>query len=202
MEEEQVALTRKLLTALGIEAEKVEEIITAHTETVDALKEQRDAYKADAEKLPTVQKELDELKEAAEKNANDPYKAQYEKVKADFDQYKKDVEAQETKRKKVEAYKALLKEAGVADKHIEQILKVSDVESVELDKDGKVKDAESRSETIKKEWSSFIATERNEGANTSTPPGNNGGGTEKQPSMAAQIAKRRYEAMYGIKKGE
>jgi hypothetical protein len=59
-----MSLTRKMLRAMGIEDEKIDEIITAHTETVDALKEQRDQYKADAEKLPNVQKELQGLKES------------------------------------------------------------------------------------------------------------------------------------------
>ena len=59
-----MALTRKFLSAMGIEDEKVDEIIGAHTETVNALKEQRDSYKADAEKLPAVQKELDDMKAA------------------------------------------------------------------------------------------------------------------------------------------
>lgn len=50
-----MALTRRMLKAMGISDEQVDEIIAAHTETVDALKEQRDAYKADAEKLADVQ---------------------------------------------------------------------------------------------------------------------------------------------------
>jgi hypothetical protein len=64
-----MALTRKFLSALGIDADKVDEIINAHTETVDALKNERDKYKADAEKLPEVQKELDGMKEEAAKNS-------------------------------------------------------------------------------------------------------------------------------------
>ena len=57
-----MALTRKFLSALGIEEAKIDEIISAHADTVNALKEQRDGYKADADKLPTVQRELDDLK--------------------------------------------------------------------------------------------------------------------------------------------
>jgi hypothetical protein len=53
-----MALTRKFLKAMGIEEEKIEQIIDAHTETVNALKEERDNFKADAEKLPNVQKQL------------------------------------------------------------------------------------------------------------------------------------------------
>ena len=54
-----MALTRKYLTALGIESEKIDEIISAHTETVDGLKEQLRQFEADAKKLPEVQAELD-----------------------------------------------------------------------------------------------------------------------------------------------
>ena len=90
-----MALTRKFLSALGIEDDKVDEIIGAHTETVNALKEQRDSYKADAEKLPTVQKELDDMKAAAEKNGKDAYKVKYDALKEDFDKFKADLKEKE-----------------------------------------------------------------------------------------------------------
>ena len=37
-----MALTRKFLSALGIEEAKIDEIISAHVDTVNVLKEQRD----------------------------------------------------------------------------------------------------------------------------------------------------------------
>ena len=51
-----MALTRKFLSALGIEADKIDEIINAHSETVDALKEERDNFKSNAEKYADIQK--------------------------------------------------------------------------------------------------------------------------------------------------
>ena len=59
-----MAVTRKLLKALGIEDEKADQILEAHTETVNEIREERDRYKADAEQLPGVQQELAELKES------------------------------------------------------------------------------------------------------------------------------------------
>ena len=53
-----MSLTRKMLKAMGIEEEKIDQIIEAHTESIDALKEQRDQYKVDAEKLPALQKKI------------------------------------------------------------------------------------------------------------------------------------------------
>lgn len=44
-----MALTRKSLKAMGLTDEQVDGVIEAHTETVEALKNQRDTYKADAE---------------------------------------------------------------------------------------------------------------------------------------------------------
>ena len=59
-----MALTRKLLKGMALTDEQVDTIIEAHTETTDGLKNQLSQYKADAEKLPGVQKELDDLKAA------------------------------------------------------------------------------------------------------------------------------------------
>ena len=43
-----MSLTRKMLKAMGIEEEKIDQIIEAHSETVDSLKADRDTYKEDA----------------------------------------------------------------------------------------------------------------------------------------------------------
>ena len=82
-----MSLTRKMLKAMGIEDEKIDQIIEAHTETVDALKEQRDGYKADADKLPDVQKKLGETEKQLEANGKDSYKVKYDALKEDFEKH-------------------------------------------------------------------------------------------------------------------
>lgn len=198
-----MALTRKFLTALGIEPEKIDEIITAHTEVTDALKEERDKYKADAELLPDVTKERDELKAAAEKNKDNPYKAQYEDLKKEYDEYKDGVEKKEKQTKINSAYKSLLKEVGINEKRLDAILRVSDLSKIELDDEGKIKDADEIKKTIKEEWSDFIVKEETHGAQSATPPENGGsaGGSQGTPSRAAQVAAKQYEMLYGKKEG-
>lgn len=198
-----MALTRKALSAMGIEEEIIEQIIAMHTETTDGLKDKINQYKAEAEKLPAVQKELDELREQAKGGERSPYKAKYEALvgekealQAEFDKYKADIEAKQTKEVKREAYRALLKEAGVSEKRIESVLKVSDIDGVELDKDGKIKDADKRKDGIKEEWADFISTETTKGADTATPPVNNGG-SAGQPSFAARLAQQYHDNLYG-----
>lgn len=170
-----MALTRKFLAALGIEDDKVDEIIQAHTETVNGLKDEIEKYKTDAEKLPGVTKERDDLKKAAdEADGKNPFKVKYDALKEDFANYKKDVEAKESKAKKGTAYKALLKEAGVSEKRIDAILKVSDVDGLEFEDDGKVKNHDDLVKSIKDEWSDFIVSEGKDGAKTPTPPAGSG----------------------------
>lgn len=170
-----MALTRKSLKAMGLTDEQVDSIIEMHSETVDALKEQRDQYKADAERLPDVQKRLDEV-------MNDPdnakYKVKYEAMKQEFEHYKADQTAKEVRMAKEKAYCALLKAAGIPEKRIASVLKVSDVDSVELDDNGAAKEADKLTESIKTEWADFIPTTTVVGANTATPPANNPSGKD------------------------
>ena len=172
-----MAFTRKMLKAMGIEDEKIDQIIDAHSETVDALKVDRDAYKEDAAKLAAVQKELDELKA----KGDDGYKAKYEAEKAAHDALKADIAAKETKKAKTDAYRELLKGANIDEKRIATILRAEapTIDKIELDADGKIKNAEQYTQSIKSDWADFVVTQSAKGTNTATPPANGGTATTK-----------------------
>ena len=172
-----MGFSRKMLKAMNIEEEKIDQIIDAHSETVDALKADRDAYKEDAAKLAAVQKELDELKA----KGDDGYKAKYEAEKAAHDALKADIAAKETKKAKTDAYRELLKGANIDEKRIATILRAEapTIDKIELDADGKIKNAEQYTESIKSDWADFIVTQSAKGTNTATPPANGGTATTK-----------------------
>ena len=172
-----MAFTRKMLKAMGIEDEKIDQIIDAHSETVDALKADRDAYKEDAAKLAAVQKELDALKA----KGDDGYKAKYEAEKAAHDALKADIAAKETKKAKTDAYRELLKGANIDEKRIATILRAEapTIDKIELDADGKIKNAEQYTESIKSDWADFVVTQSAKGTNTATPPANGGAASTK-----------------------
>lgn len=160
-----MALTRKMLKAMGIEDEKIEQIIEAHAETVEALKEKATTYEADAKKLQGVQTELDDLKQSGGE-----WQKKYEKEHADFEAFKADQTKKETAAAKEKAYRALLKEAGVFEKRIDAIVKITDISGFELDENGKIKDAKSVTDSIKTEYADFIVTTSERGAGAATPP--------------------------------
>lgn len=188
-----MALTRKFLSAMGIDADKVDEIITAHTEVTDALKTERDKYKKDAEELPKVQAQLDD----ALKKGDDAYKEKYEKEHKAFEDYKKTQDAEALQRKKKSAYKEILKEAGIQDKRIDAVLKVSGdvINKIELDDDGKVKGADELTKAAASEWPEFIAKEETHGTNTQSHEGSGSGGMSKEDIMKIKDDTERQKAI-------
>ena len=185
-----MALTRKALKAMGLTDEQVDSIIEMHTDTVDGLKADISKYKGDAEKLPGVQKELDDLKAAGDGG----YKEKYEKEHKAFEDFKTAQKGKETKEAKEKAYRELLKESGVSEKRIESVLKVTDLESIELAEDGKIKDADKHKETIKKDWSDFIVKQETGGVHTDTPHQNDvGGGPKTREEIYAKDDKGRFK---------
>lgn len=171
-----MALTRKMLKAMGIEEEKIDQIIDAHTESTDALKKQRDEYKEDADKLPEVQKELDELKSAEP----DDYKSKYEAEKKAFDEYKAKVAADKLSAEKGALYRDMLKEIGVDESRIDAVMKVTDLDGVEIE-DGKIADIDKVKEGAKSEWAAFITEDKSSGASVANPPAGNGGSEDPDP---------------------
>lgn len=66
-----------------------------------------------------------------------------------------------------------MKSAGVAEKRIEAILKVTDLDSVTLDDDGKIENAKDLTKSIKTEWADFITQSNQQGVGNENPPANN-----------------------------
>lgn len=175
-----MALTRKMLKALDIEGDKADQIIEAHTDTVDGLKEQISAYKSDAEKLPAVQKELDEAREALTAAKDDGWKEKHDKVKKEFDDYKAGITAKESKSAKEAAARAYFESKGITGKALDIAMRGSgaEIEALEL-KDGKIKDAAALDALVKGDFSGLVSTTTTTGANTATPPANTVGGMSR-----------------------
>lgn len=188
-----MAFTRKFLSALGIESEKVDEIITAHTEVTDALKEELQKYKKDADKLPEIQQQLDE----ALKKGDDAYKEKYEKEHKAFEDYKKAQDAEAEQRKKKSAYKEILKEAGIQDKRIDAVLKVSGdiINKLELDDNGKAKGADELKKAAADEWNAFIVKEETHGTDTQPHEGATGNGVSRSDIMKIKDTGERQKAI-------
>lgn len=165
-----MAMTRKALKAMGLSEEQIDSIIEMHTETVNGLREQAETYKADALKLPNVQKELDDLKKGDGKD----YKALYESEKADHKKTKDEFAAKESAAAKERLFRAELTAVGITGKRADQIVKLTDMSQFETE-NGAYKDVKAVQDHIKNEYSEFVPNTHTSGANVPTPPANTSG---------------------------
>lgn len=196
-----MALTRKKLSALGIEPEKVDEIIEAHMETVNALKSELDEAKGSSEKSEALKKENEKLKEElnslkeASKNSEE-YKSKYESLNKDFEAYKAKINEDNTKANKTKAYKSLLSELGISEKRHDAICRIADFGAIELDENGSIKDAEALKTAIKSDFGEFIEKKGTKGADSHNPPENGGSGKmTKEEILAIKDTAERQQAM-------
>ena len=201
------SLKKDFITAFGIEDNIALQICEKHREVLDEIIKERDGFKEDAEKLADVQKQLnkanEKIKELEADNNPDETQKKLEKALEDkktaekaLADYKAEVDSKEKLTKKTEAYKNLLKEVGVSEKRLDSILKVTDIDSIETEDDGKFKNADELKKSIETEWADFIVTEGVKGADFNNPPANNGG-RSKPASRASQLAKSYYADLYG-----
>lgn len=187
-----MSITRKLLKGMGLTDEQQDTIIEAYTDAINAIKDERDAYKADAEKLADVQKQLDDLKGADDGG----WEKKYNALKSEYDEYKNDQDAKALHNAKENAVRAILRDIGVSEKRIDKVIKLCDVDGIELDENGGVKDAETLKASLSAEWSDFIVTTETKGANVANPPANNGGATmTKEQIMNIKDAGERQRAI-------
>lgn len=178
-----MSVTRKMLKAMGIEEDKIDQIIEAHRESVDAVAEERDKYKEQAEKLANVEKDLvkanaklEDLADASEKLKN---------LQKEYAGYRADVEAKATKAEKARMYKELLTKAGIPEKRQDAILKVTNLDDVKVGKDGKLENAKELADSINQEWADFRVTEKIKGADVFNPPSSTGGTPKTREEIMA-----------------
>ena len=191
------ARVREILSEAGVATEKladaVDKIIDGHVTSIEALREEIKTYKADAEKLPEVQKELDGLKKTVADGGD--WEQKYKEKDTELKNYKATVEAEKTKAEKTKLFKAALKAANVDEKRYDAILKVTDLDKLAV-KDGKFADEKAVADGIKADWSDFIVTQKKTGASVETPPETKSGDSKPQ-SRAAVLAAKYSANLYG-----
>lgn len=192
-----MAFTRSFLKAQGLEKEQIEEIMAAHTEVTDALKADRDSYKEEAEKLPGIQKELDDLKN---KGADEGFKEKYEQEHKAFEDYKAQVATQKEKAAKETEARRILKDMKIPEKYFDKIIKYSsdEVAGIKIDSEGNVTGTDAFTKAIETDWSDYKTEEGKRGADTANPPAGNGKGKtygSKDEVMAIKDPVARQQAI-------
>lgn len=177
----------------NIPAASIAKVASAISSAVGREFVAKERYNAKLDEIETLKGE----KQTAEDNATaaGKWEARYNKIKDDFEAYKADTEAKAKLNDVKAAYRRMLKDEGIADRYLDTVIRATSFDGMKLDADGKLEKADELRTAIGKDWADFKASTRTEGAHVDNPPkGNDGNGANPR---AAEIAKARYERMYG-----
>lgn len=184
-----MAFSRSFLKSSGLTDEQIAAVMEEHVTVTDALKKERDGYKETAEKLPQVQKELDEIK------GGEDWKKKFEDEHKAFENFKtktaQDAEAAEVR----VAVKKLLSEEGYSDKWADRIMKGLDMSGMKRDKEGNLIDADKLKESVNKEWSEVKTTVTVKGADVEKPPHTGNGKMTKEEILKIEDTSERQKAI-------
>ena len=162
--------------------DKAKAILDALHEETDALRDELDTEK---NARVAAEKERDAAnsgKQTAEQALND-YKDQ---------QTKKDAHAA-----KESKFREQLKAAGVLEKYFDRIVRLSgeDIDKMELDSKGNVKNADKLAESLKNDWSDYVGSTTTKGAQVDNPPANTGSKMTKEQIINIKDATERQAAI-------
>ena len=188
-----MALTRKSLKAMGLTDEQVDSIVEMHTETVDGWKEKLKTAEEKANKLDAVQKELDDMKADGGKYNKDAY----DKLRKEFDDYKSEVTAKETKAAKDAAAKAYFEGKNITGNNLAIALRGArdEIDALQLDGDGKIKDTAALDALVGGDFAGLVVKTQQRGANPATPPAGGGGKMTKADIMKIKDTAERQRAI-------
>ena len=200
-----MSLTRKALKAMGLTDEQIESVVEMHTDTISGLKDKLEAAEnnvENAEKLKAdVEKYKGELETAKQTIADgEKYKEMYENEKAAYESYKGEITAKETKAVKEKAAREYFKSKGINDDNMSIAMRGSrsEIDAMELDEKGKIKDTKVFDELIKGDYAKLISHTEVKGVQTQVLPPN---ATNKKVMTWEDIdkikdVKERQQAMY------
>lgn len=159
-------------------------LVALHLGVVDPLKDDLTKYKADAEKLPSVQKELDDLKAAGDGG----YKEKYEKEHSAFEAFKTDITAKESKAAKEKAVRAYFESKNITGANLDLAMRGCGEEITALELDGeKIKDTKALDALVDGTYKGLVSKQT---VRVDTGARFNGGGKPMTKDEIMQITDR------------
>lgn len=177
-----MSLSREFLEAMGLTKEQVSAIVKGNSDSLSGLTTENKNLRDENARLKEIETEFNNLK-AANSGKEDLQKS-YDALKAEYEQYKSEIAAKETRAAKETALKAYFEKNNIVGKNQAIAMRgiKSELDGIELDEKGNIKDTASLDELVKGDYAGLVSTTKTEGANIAEPPANIGGDAfEKLP---------------------
>ncbi len=176
----------------NIPAAAIQTLITAIRNAVGNAYVEKERYK---EKLTEIDELTGKLQTAEDSAATaEKWKGKYDALKGDYEAYQRDQTAKETKAAKAKAVRDWYKGRGITGKALDIAMRGStaEIEALELDGDGKIKDAAALEALVKGDFSGLVGHTATRGADTATPPVGTGGSALTKADIYKRDEKGRY----------
>ena len=154
-----MSLTRSYLKSLGLDEDKVSSIIEAHSETVSALNQKYSELEArytgakeSADRLPEVQKELDDLKKH-------DFRTKYETEKSAHDALKESIARRQARDAAEKAVRAYYIGKSIQGDNLNIAMRGTPLEDITLSEDGTIADTKALDALIEGDFRPLISTE-------------------------------------------
>ena len=171
-------LSRSFLKSLGLNDDQITAVVEAHGETVTALNQKYaelenlyNSAKESADRLPDVQKELDDLKK-------DDFKSKFEAEKSAHEALKESVSRKEARAAREKAARAFYETKNIQGANLNLAMRATDLDSLEVDEQGNLTDPSALEDLVNGDFKSLVTIPHR----TVTSGANLTGSTEKTPS--------------------
>lgn len=162
-----MTMTRRQLKAMGLPQETIEQLIALHMETVDSLRQERDAWQEAAGERDTLRDERDRLLEQV--TNLEAAAEQRDAVQQAFDTYRAEVERRERTQLTEQTLRDALLARGANALAVPLLLKAVPPEAAQVE-DGRVTNAQELVEDVYRTYGAFFSRPERVGVPVLTPP--------------------------------
>ena len=168
-----MSLSRSFLKTLGLNDDQITAVVEAHGETVTALNQKYaelenlySSAKESADRLPDVQKELDDLKK-------DDFKSKFEAEKSAHDALKDSVSRKEARAAREKAARAYYETKNIRGANLTIAMRGTDLDKLELDDQGRLADPAPLEDLVNGDFKSLVSVPRRTVTSGATLTGKN-----------------------------
>lgn len=155
-----MSLSRSFLKSLSLNDDQISAVIEAHSETVNALntkyselESRYNSVKESADRLPAVQKELDDLMKL-------DYKSKYDAEKSAHDSLKETLARKEAHAAREKAVRAYYEGKNIRNGNLAIAMRGTDIDSLQLDDDGALTDTAALDALVEGDFKPLVSTSR------------------------------------------
>ena len=157
---------KKILKSYNVDEGIIEELKESITKEIGTDFIPKTQYQKKVQAIDELREKVDDLEAKANIENTDEYKTKYETLQTEYEGFKQNLEDEKVKGSKTSAIKKHLEGLSVDPKMIKLLVKEFDLEKVEVQEDGNIKDWEVLSETVK----DYIPVTQTQGNGALKPP--------------------------------